>query len=41
MKTKIVLFFAVAVTAALLSQRIFANITYEYAGNPFTLVSGP
>ena len=41
MKTKIVLFFAVAVTAALLSQRIFANITYEYTGNPFTLVSGP
>ena len=41
MKTKIILLFAVANTAALLSQPMFADITYTYTGNPFTSVTGP
>ena len=40
MKTKIVLFLAVALTGPLVSQPIFADVTYEYTGNPFTDVSG-
>ena len=36
MKTKIILSLAIALTAPLLSQRIFANITYDYTGNHFT-----
>ena len=40
MKTKIVLFLAVALTGPLLSQPMFADVTYEYTGNPFTNVSG-
>ena len=41
MKTKIVLFLAVALTGPLLSQPIFADVTYAYTGNPFTSFSGP
>jgi hypothetical protein len=41
MKTKIVLLFAVATTVALLSQPMFATITYTYTGNPFFNASAP
>jgi hypothetical protein len=41
MKTKIISLLAVTITAALISQPMLADITYEYTGNPFTSVSGP
>ena len=41
MKTKIISLLAVTITAALISQPMLADITYEYTGNPFTNVSGP
>jgi len=41
MKTKIISLLAVTITAALLSQPMFADITYTYTGNPFTDVTGP
>jgi hypothetical protein len=41
MKTKIILSLAIALTAPLLSQRIFADITYKYTGNQFTDVVPP
>jgi len=41
MKTKIISLLAVTITAALLSQPMFADITYTHTGNPFTDVTGP
>jgi hypothetical protein len=41
MKNKIVLFLAVALTGPLLSQPMFADITYTYTGNPFHVVNTP
>ena len=42
MKIKILLLFAVALTAGLVPQPLFAvPVTYVYTGNPFTNVSGP
>jgi hypothetical protein len=41
-KTKILLLLAVALTAGLVLQPLFAvPVTYIYTGNPFTNVSGP
>lgn len=41
MKTKLLLLLAVAITAALISQPMFANVIYTYNGTPFTTVTGP
>jgi hypothetical protein len=41
MKTKIISLLAVTITAALISQPMFANTTYVYTGNPFTTAVAP